>query len=144
MKKKNIDPKDLEVNREFLAEKNEGNSTNSEVSEDTGTLCVTKVVCAPTDKNCDQTQSLAVLCCQHTKQVNCKHTKNNCLTNICGDSNNLCQVSVNYCPQTRDNCQESVDICQQTKNNCPSLNNCDTNATCPLPATRVQTGCVKE
>jgi hypothetical protein len=100
--KKKIKPEDLNLSIEDLST-NESSSNRDSLSEGTGTLCISVVYCAETEKNCedDSTLSKAAICCDNTQD--CIINTQVCL------SDDYCQIS-NECAISEDtNCLATTD-----------------------------------
>lgn len=99
MSKRKINPKDLYVNLELLTEIVENGKADTASEEmGTGSLCISVVVCMPTEKNCNPTVSEGQICLEITRQNNCTPSVDNCISSACFTP------SVQACLVTTDGC----------------------------------------
>lgn len=100
MKKKNkINPKELYVNLEMLSEIISGERSDTVSQENgTGSLCISVILCMPTEKNCNPTVSNGIICQELTQKDTCQETVDNCVSSACfTPSVQVCLVSTNMC-----------------------------------------------
>lgn len=112
--KKEIRAEDLKINVKIVSDILEGKASDTISQEQgTGSLCISIIMCMPTEKHCDVTKSEGDLCCAMTDTAACRpETGVNCL------SATLCPVSQKTCGASYDVCQISVPDCATYTSEC--------------------------
>lgn len=98
-KKKKINPNELYVNIKMLSEIMAGERSDTLSQENgTGSLCISVILCMPTEKNCNPTVSDGPICQEITRQENCRETIDNCVSSACfTPSVEYCLVTTHFC-----------------------------------------------